>query len=363
MKLKVTQENLNKALSVVSRVAAAKASLPILSNILIRTNKNRLTVTSTNLEIAVETTIGGKVEEEGSITVPARLMSDFVSSLPSDNIELSLDGNSLNIKTPQYTSLINGVSPEDFPTIPKVKSDTKHKMGAGELKEVLQQTVFAASGDEARQILTGVFVHSHNKKLYFVATDSYRLAEKDIGKTNDDVSAVIPASSLQELLRILPDDESDVEVVFDEGQVMFRFDDIELISRLVDGKYPDYRQLIPKESDSSFTISKKEFTNITKVSSLFARESAGSITVNVSEDDQEVSINSVASQVGENTSKAKAKIKGSGEVTLNSRYLLDALNAFDGDSLTFSFSGKLNPCVLTSSQSKDYLHIVMPLRS
>jgi DNA polymerase-3 subunit beta len=208
-------------------------------------------------------------------------------------------------------------------------------------------------------------VHTHEKKLYFVSTDSYRLAEKVVTNQSEDMSLIVPASALQEVLRIIADEDEEVKYSFDDGQIMFKLGEVEIISRLVDGKYPDYRQLIPKSNDIKIDIKRADFINITKVSSLFARESAGSITLHVSEDDQEVSIRSIASQVGENTSRASAKVTGSGEVTLNSRYLLDALNAFDGENVHMEFSGKINPCVITSGEPKnsDYLHIVMPLRS
>ncbi len=365
MKLKVTQENLKSALAVVSRVAATRATLPILSNILLKTDGNRLVLAATNLEIAISKNIGGKVEQEGSITVPARLLNDFIANLPSTNIELSTDENTLRIKADKYESTINGVSADEFPSLPQVEGKKKYSISAKNLKTAIAQTVVAASNDEARQVLTGVYIHTIDKHLYLVATDSYRLAEKRLIQTNDDISVLVPASALSEVLRVMDDNTENVEISFDEGQAAFKVDEVELVSRLIEGNYPDYRQLIPKSGETEFVVPKKDLLNIAKISSLFAKESAGSITLNVSEEDQEIQIHSVASQVGENTSKASAKVTGSGDVTLNSRYLLDALNVTEAESVKFSFSGKLNPCVLTSTNkgSDDYLHIIMPLKS
>lgn len=366
MKLKVTQENLHKALAIVSRVAVSRTpTLPILANILIKADKNLITVASTNLEIATTVRVAGKVTEPGSITVPARLISEFVANLPDETIDMELDNQSLIIKSKQYKSTINGTAADEFPSLPSISRQTQLTIPAQQLKSALGQTVFAASSDEARQVLTGALLTVIEGNLFIVATDSYRLAEKNIGKSNLDIRVLIPSTAMNDLARIIQDGSGDVEIFIDESQVMFRSDNVELISRLIDGNFPDYKQLIPAKGETTLTVSREDFINITKVSSLFARESAGSITLEVSEANQEVSIRSIASQVGDNTSKASAKVKGDGEITLNSRYLLDALNAFKADSITMYFTGKTSPCVLKSADDKssDYQHIVMPLRS
>jgi DNA polymerase III subunit beta len=363
MKLQVTQENLSKALSTVARIANTRNALPILGNVLLKTVDNRLSVAATNLDIAITHYIGSKVSEEGSITVPARLMQDFVSSLPSGVIDLELNEHKLQIVTDQYQSTINGVSAEDFPVMPAITDGTTWTVPSNVLKKGLQQTVLAASADEARPILTGLYLHTHDGVLYMVATDSYRLAEKSLLKNKSDVSLLIPASAMQDMLRILGDDEEPVTITHDDQQVLFQVGEVELVSRLIDGKYPDYRKLIPGSFEVQATLSRDDFTNITKVSSLFARESAGSVTIKVDEVAKQVSIRSVASQLGENTASASAEVTGSGEVTLNSRYLLDALHVFNGDTITFQFNGKLDPSLLTDPKNKDYKHVIMPLRS
>ena len=363
MRLQVTQENLNKALGTVARVANTRGTLPVLANVLIKTVNNRLSISATNLDIAITHYIGAKVSEDGSITVPARLMQDFVSSLPSDVIDLALDEFRLHISTKQYQSVINGVSSEEFPVMPAIEGGLNWTIPASVLKKSLQQVIMAASNDEARPVLTGVLLHVKEGKLFMAATDSYRLAEKQLGDHTEPLELLVPVSAMQDVLRIVSDFEGDVAMTSDEQQILFRVGDVELTARLIDGKYPDYQKLIPGDFAVSATLKRADLLNITKVSSLFARESAGSITIHVDEATQNVSIRSVASQLGENTATADAKVTGIGDITLNSRYLLDALHALSGDEVAFSFNGKLEPTVIRDPGVTDYTHIIMPLKS
>ncbi len=363
MKLQVTQENLNKALNSVSRVANSRGTLPILANVLIKTTNNRLSLAATNLDIAITHYIGAKVSEEGSITVPARLMQDFVNSLPEGVISLDLKDSKLNVTTDKYQSVVNGIVADDFPVMPAISGGKKWTVDGTSFKKGLQQVVFAASGDETRPILTGVLLQTSNGKLNMAATDSYRLAEKQLSNNKEEVQILVPASAMQDLLRILGDGEDNIQVTHDDQQVLFQVGDIELVTRLVDGKYPDYKKLIPEKFATEARLKRTDLLNVTKVSSLFARESAGSVTIEVDSKTKQLSIRSVASQLGENTATAEAKITGSGSITLNSRYLLDALNAMDGEEVVFGFNGKLEPTLLFDPAVEDYKHIIMPLKS
>lgn len=386
MKLQVTQENLSNALSTVARVASARGTLPILANVLIKTVDNRLSISATNLDIAITQHIGAKVSEEGAITVPARLMQDFISSLPAGVIELKLDSYKLHITTDQYQSVVNGVAADDFPVMPAINAEGEQSrswtINAALLKKGLQQVIMAASSDESRPVLTGVLLQTSEGRLYAAATDSYRLAEKDLGANSEDVHLLIPATAIQDLLRILGDYDEAVQVTHDDQQVLFQAGEVDLVARLIDGKYPDYRRLIPAEFAVRARVGRADFVNVTKVSSLFARESAGSVTINVSESagssgaaadsggkaganggSGQLSIRSVASQLGENTASASGEISGEGSITLNSRYLLDALHAFGGNDVEFCFNGKLEPTLLRDPGSDDYVHIIMPLKS
>jgi DNA polymerase-3 subunit beta len=367
MELSVTQENLARALGAASRVASSKTQLPILSNILLRTDEHRLMIAATNLEIATTHHIGAKIVNEGAITVPARLITEFVASLPKSAVTLKVTGNKLQITADGYNSTINGILADEFPELPTINDKTavSYAIDTSLLKQSIGQTSLTASNDATRPVLTGVYWHSHNGSLYLAATDGYRLSEKKLVPTKSEVSAIIPTTSLQEVLRILNEDINEVEVLFDESQVRFRLNDAEITSRLIDGNFPDYRQLIPASSESEVKIPRSEFAQITKVAGLFARESGGSVTLTADAEKDQLSLHSVASELGENTSRAKAEVTADGQVTLNSRYLAEALNVIDGETVTFRFSGKLSPCVLsaTDGADADYLHIIMPLKS
>jgi DNA polymerase-3 subunit beta len=363
MKLQVTRENLNRSLNSVARIASSRSTLPILANVLIKTTNNRLSISATNLDIAITHYIGAKVSEEGSITVPARLMQDFISSLPDGIIELDLKDTKLHISTDKYKSVINGIIADDFPAMPAISEGQSWSISGSGFKKALQQVAFAASNDETRPVLTGLLLQVIDGQLYMASTDSYRLAEKQLGKQTKDIHLLIPASAMQDLLRVLNDNDEEMTITSNDQQALFKIGDIELVTRLLDGKYPDYRKLIPEGFSTEATLKRSELANVTKVSSLFARESAGSITIEVNEDKQEISISSVASQLGENVASASAKVSGGGAITLNSRYLLEALNAMSGDEVVFSFNGKLEPTLLCSVGSPDYKHIVMPLKS
>lgn len=366
MELTVTQENLAKALSAVGRVASSKTQLPILSNILLRTDSNRLLVAATNLEIATTQHIGAKIVKPGAITVPARLVSEFISSLPKGTVELRVEHDHLHIKAGSYSSTINGVIADDFPELPTIDetSSIQYSIKSEDFKQAISQTVITSSNDATRPVLTGVYWHSHEGHLYLAATDGYRLSERRLVETTSDVSAIVPTTSLQEVLRTVGDDVDEVEILFDETQVRFRAGEAEITSRLIDGNFPDYRQLIPASSDTSITLAKSDFVRITKIAGLFARESGGSVTLTADSEKKTMSIHSIASQLGENTSESPADVSGDGQVTLNSRYLSEALGVVDGDTVTFRFSGKLAPCVLTAVEKDvQYLHIIMPLKS
>jgi len=209
-----------------------------------------------------------------------------------------------------------------------------------------------------------VYWHTYENSLYLAATDGYRLAERKLMDTKEVVAAVIPASSLQEVLRCLGDDTKSVQVLFDDTQVCLRTAQLELVSRLIDGKFPDYRQLIPSKSETEVEIQKADFSRVTKVASLFARDSGGGITLVASSDKSTLSINSIASELGENTSEASATVSRDGEVTINSRYLSEVLGVIPGSDLVFSFNGKLSPCLLQENSKKaNYLYIIMPMKS
>lgn len=365
MDLQVTQTNLHKALALVARVASGKSTLPVLSNILLNVSNNQLRLLATNLDIAITTLVGAKVTKQGSLTVPARLLQDFVANLPDTTIRLKQEDNKLHVTTENHNSTINGIAADEFPVMPTIQKGETWNIAAAEMKKALQQVVGAASGDEARPILTGVFFHAQDNTLYIAATDSYRLAEKKVTVKGSSARFILPASAAHDVLRIIADvpDDTKLKVTQDEQQVRFETLDTELIARLIEGEYPDYQKLIPAEFATTATLAKSEILSITKVSSLFARAAAGSVIVRTNQDKQVVEVQSVASQIGENTASAAAEISSDGEITLNARFLLDAINDLEGDTVTIGFNEKLQPVAVTSPSHNDYIHIVMPLKS
>lgn len=367
MKVEVTQENLAHALSNVGRVASSKAGLEILNNILIRTEGKQLLLAATNLEIAATERIGAKITKQGSITVPAKLINDFIQNLPKETINIEVDGSTLHITSPSNVSTIHGVKDDEFPELPVIDEQkaVNISIGTATFKQAASQTIIAASTDSTRPVLTGVFWHVIDGVLYMAATDGYRLAEKKVEKTIADISAIIPTTTIQEVLRTTSDNDESIDLLFDDTQVRFRVGDNEITSRLIDGNFPDYRQLIPNSSATSFTASKPDLIQAAKLAALFSSGSGGNIRIEAGVSEEKVVISSVASEYGDNNSSLPtALIDGDdGSVSINSRYLLEALAVIDDKVISFGFSGKLAPCVLKSVVSGDYIHIIMPLKS
>lgn len=368
MKVEVTQENLARALGNVGRVANSKAGLEILSNILIRTEGKQLLLAATNLEIAATERIGAKITTQGSITVPARLIHEFIHNLPKETITLEVDGSLLRITSPSNTSTINGIKDDDFPELPVIDEENaiNFSLPVSIFKQSASQTIIAASNDSTRPVLTGVLWRVIDSELYMAATDGYRLAEKKIGKITPEITAIIPTSTMQEVLRTANDDNASMDLLFDETQVRFRIGDNEITSRLIDGNFPDYRQLIPQSSATNFSVKKQDLIQATKLASLFSTGSGGNIRIEANAADKKITISSVASEYGENNSNLPIN-SVTGEdatVSINSRYLLEALSVMDDQEVSFGFSGKLAPCIITSVKNTgEYIHIVMPIKS
>lgn len=367
MKLSLTQENLSKALAVVGRIVSSRSSLPILSNVLLSAEKNRLRLSATNLELGIHYWIGSKVEEEGTVTVPARLFTEFVSNLPGGNLSLEVEGQNLSIQAPHYQSHLNGISAEEYPLIPHVQGSPALTISADAMREALQRVVPAASLDESRPVLAGVYLYRDGDELVVAATDSYRLAEKRLPLKDGgaaELAIIIPARTINELIRILGDSKDDLGIYIEDNQVMFEIDGIELISRLIEGQFPNYQQIIPQDTATTFEIGTAEFSRITKVASLFARENNGTLRLEIKAEG-EVQLISSDSEVGGNTSSAECEVAGDdSEVALNGHYLSEALNVIRADRVQFGTSGKLNPCVLRPVDDDDaYLHIIMPMRT
>lgn len=367
MEIEVTQEKLSKALNNVSRIAVGKVTLPILNNVLIRVDKKKVSLITTNLDMAVVDFLPVSSSKDGVITVPAKLLAEYVSTLPKgETIKLSSKDDKITISAGKYSSTINGSPADDFPELPEIdeKKAVVFKMGIDEFKNGINQVIIASSNDLTRPALTGVYFNTYDKTLAIAATDGYRLAEKKLIKNiQSEIQVIVPTTSLQEVLRAINEEMEEVEISFNDDLVRFRLGEVEIISKIIDASFPDYKKLIPKDNNITITLDKEEISRDTKLAALFARRSAsGSIVLEAKKPDT-FSVRSVASELGENDSKIEAKIEEEGKINLNSRFLLDALNVLEEKKITLSFSNTIKPIILTNGKSTDYTHIIMPLNS
>lgn len=366
MKITVTQEKLSKALNNVSRIAIGKVTLPILNNVLIRVDKKKVSLITTNLDMAIEDFLPVSSSEDGVVTVPAKLLAEFISNLPKgEKIEITSKDTKVTIKAGKYSSTINGALADDFPELPEIneKKAVIYKIGVDEFKTSIGQVIIASSNDLTRPALTGVYFNTSDNTLAIAATDGYRLAEKKlIDKVESEVKAIVPASSLQEVLRSISDDVEEVEISFNEDLVRFRLGEVEVISKLIDASFPDYQKLIPKDSNIEAILNREELTRVTKLAALFARSVGGSIICETITPDI-FSVKSIANEFGENDSKIETTIEKAGKINLNSRFLLDALNALDEKELEIKFSDRIAPVVIRNKKNHNYTHIIMPLNS
>ena len=365
MKLVCTQENLAKGLQTVSRVATTRSSLPILANILVATDGGRLKLAATDLEVGVTTWIGAKVTGDGLITLPARLFVDFVTSNTDDTLEVALNGQGAVITSSHFSATLNGMDANDFPLIPPPGKDEVAIVPASALKRTLQSTLYAAAVDDTRPVLNGVFLKISGTTLTMAATDSYRLAERRIelnSSRKEPVTLILPARAAAELVRILPDTDDTVTLTLSANQLSLAVADIQVVSRLIEGTYPDYQQIIPKDVGTSVTVSRSELAAAVKMASLFARDAAGHIRLKFLPGSG-LDIEAVSPSAGRNTASMSTEVTGAAlEVAFNAKYVLDALNAMHASDVTLSSAGADRPGILKPVGDDTYLALVMPLR-
>ena len=366
MEIEVTQDKLSKALNNVSRIAVGKVTLPVLNNVLIRVDKKKVSLVTTNLDMAIVDFLPVSNSKDGVTTVPAKLLAEFVSNLPKgEKVKISAKDTKVTISAGKYTSVINGSPADDFPELPEIneKKAVVFKMGIDEFKNGISSVAIASSNDLTRPALTGIYFNTADKTLCIAATDGYRLAEKKLIKNvESEINVIVPTSSLQEVLRAINDDMEEIEISFNDDLVRFRLGEIEIISKLIDASFPDYRRLIPKDNDILVELNRDELIRVTKLAALFARSVNGSITCETKAPDAFI-VKSIASELGENDSSIETKVDIEGKVRLNSRFLIDALNVLDEKVITFNFSSKIAPVILRNKKNQDYTHIVMPLNS
>lgn len=366
MEIEVTQEKLSRALNNVSRIAIGRVTLPVLNNVLIRVDNKKVSLTTTNLDMAVMDFLPASKSKDGTVTVPAKLLADFVSNLPKgETIKITSKDSKVTITAGRYSSTINGCPADDFPDLPELdeKKSATFKINVDDFKIGVSEVIIASSNDLTRPALTGVYFNTYNNTLAIAATDGYRLAEKKlIDSVESEVKAIVPSSSLQEVLRSISDDVEEVEISITEDLIRFRLGEVEIISKLIDASYPDYPKLIPKENDVKVTLNREELTRVTKLAALFARSVGGSIVCETKSPNI-FSVKSIANEFGENDSEIETTVDKESKTRLNSRFLIDALNALEEKDIIFEFSGGVKPIVLKNKKSDKYIHIIMPLNS
>ncbi|MFH1900004.1 MAG: DNA polymerase III subunit beta [Patescibacteria group bacterium] len=365
MKVICTQENLKKGLGIVSNIAGKNVSLPILNNILIKAKDGLLVFISTNLEIGIKTVVRGKIEKDGSLTVQAKLLNDYVNLLDNKNLELVKKESDLLIKNDGQETIIKGQEADEYPIVPEIEGVDGVVIKNKELKDALSQVVFSASYDDTRPELSGVLFNLDNDNITFAATDSYRLAEKSIKILKQDkketISKIIPLRVLQEVARILEED-GDTRLYFSDNQVIFKIAETVIISRLIEGNYPDYKQIIPESYLTKVEVDRIEIIKLIKTASLFSKTGINDVLLDF-EKDGNINISAANVQLGENKSTVKADISGDkNNIVFNYKYLLDGLQNIASKKVILEMTSPDIPAILRPVNDDSYLYLIMPIR-
>jgi DNA polymerase-3 subunit beta len=364
------QENLVHGLQVVGRAVSSKSTLPVLNNVLLRTEDGGLKLTATNLEIAMTCWVPGKVETAGATTAPAKLLTEIVSGLPAgQRIDIELQAQeTLQVRAEHFETRVKGINAEEFPAIPAVGERPTTRIPQNALRTALNEVVFAAASDEARPILTGVLAKFEGTQLTLAAADNYRIAVKTITILDpvEETSVVIPARSLDALGRVLSDTDNPVDVVLSpsRNQIVFHLEGIDLVSRLIDGQFPNYQQVIPKSSTTQAHVDREDLLQAVRMASFIALTSANIVKLHVGKETETGLTVSAAADTGDNKSEVQAKVEGDGTtIAFNARYLLEVLANVDADQFSIELNGPLSPGVFKPVGDANYIHVVMPVKT
>ena len=364
------QENLARGLSVVSRAVSSRSTLPVLANVLLKTEDAGLKLTATNLEIGITYWVPGKIDEDGATTVPAKLLTDLVNSLPAgDKVELEVGpGDTLHVKAGRFQTHIKGIDADEFPAIQTAGDRPTTRIAQNVLRRALAETAFAAASDEARPILTGVLARFEGDQLTLAAADNYRIAVKTITILDpvEETSVVIPARALHELSRVLTDTDDPVSVVLAHArnQILFHLDGIDLVSRLIDGQFPNYQQVVPTAHTTRAVLDREELLRAVRPAALIAHESANIVKLAVSADGEPGITVSANAEVGDHVGRIEAEVDGDGTtIAFNARFLADVLTNVDAEQFALELNGPLSPGVFKPIGDDQYVHVVMPVRT
>lgn len=376
MKISCLQENLAKGLATVGRAVATRSTLPVLANILLESDEGRLRLAATNLEVGINCWIGARVEEEGSITVPARLLTEFVNSLPPSQIDMELNERTqtLNLVCARFEANIKGIDASEFPEVPSADSfdgQNNLHLEPDTFGRMINQVVFAAAADESRPILTGILAQFHQGGLTLAAADGFRLSvtSADVGVDLDETtSVIIPARALAELSRISSDEEEPIELIITpkRNQILFHLSNTDIVSQLIEGNFPDYNQIVPKAYSTRTVVSTQELLKAVKVSFLFARDAANIVRFNIVPGNEltpgRTIVTGTSAEFGDNVSEIDASIEGDEvEVAFNGRYMIEALSVVGTPEVALETSTPSSPGVIRPVGGDNFLCVIMPM--
>jgi len=373
MKLSCLQENMNRGLNIVGRAVATRTTLPITNNVLLATDEGRLKLVATNLEMAISCWTGAKIEEEGDITVPARLLTEFVSSLPSDTIDINLSPQTktLGLKCARFEARISGVDAKDFPPIPTIDEGITTKVEVEALRQGINQVVFAAATEESRPVLTGVCAQFDGDSLTLAAADGFRLAVYKLTiatPVSEPTEVIIPSRTLAELNRLIADQEEAVDIMLNpnKSQVLFRLKDVELVSQLVQGSFPNYSQLIPQSYSTRVIVSVADFLRATKTASIFARDGSGIVRLVITPGGEaspgKLSVSARSEEIGDDVGEIDATVEGDeAKIAFNGKYLADVLSVLHESQVALETTNPSSPGLIRPVGTDNYTHVVMPM--
>jgi DNA polymerase-3 subunit beta len=373
MKLSCLQENLNRSLNIVGRAVATRTTLPITNNVLITTDEGRLKLVATNLEMAISCWTGAKIEEEGSITVPARLITEFVSSLPSDTIDINLSEQTktLGLKCARFEARISGVDAKDFPPIPTVDEGITTKVEVESLRQGINQVVFAAATEESRPVLTGVCAQFEGDTLTLAAADGFRLAVYKLAiseAVSEATEVIIPARTLSELNRLIADQEEAVDIMLNpnKSQILFHLKNIDLVSQLIQGNFPNYSQLTPQSYNTRVIVNVGEFLRATRTASIFARDGSGIVRLVVTPGSAsspgKLSVSARSEEIGDDVGEIDATVEGDeSKIAFNGKYLTDVLSVLHEAQVALETTNPSSPGLIRPVGTDNYTHVVMPM--
>jgi DNA polymerase-3 subunit beta len=373
MKFSCLQENLAKGLAIVGRAVATRSTLPVLSNILLATDEGRLKLAATNLEVGINCWIGAKVEEDGATTVPARLLTDFVNSLPPERIDAQLvtRTQTLNLHCVNYEANIKGIDAQEFPLIVALSEDTGMSLEPTTLREMINQVSFAAAVDESRPVLTGVLAEISGSRLTMAAADGFRLSVRSAelaGAAPEAASVIIPARALQEVARVSTEEENPIRVTIapNRSQVFFRMSNIDLISQLVEGSFPDYKQIMPKSYSTRTVVDSAELLKAVKIASFFARDAANIVRLRITPGEGglggKLTVMATSAELGDNVAEINVDVEGPAiEIAFNAKYLLDVFSVITMPKVALETSNPSSPGVIRTVGDETFVHVIMPM--